>query len=225
MLGECIDLLHTIVLQTNISDSWIWRHGIGGGYSVRGAYSVLTTLDGVTTAGASDLIWHKQVPLKVSVLAWRLLRNRLPTKDNLVTRNIIPNDVRFCVNGCGELETANHLFLLCPVFAPLWTLTASWIGIAPACSELVHDHFTQFVASLGGSRARRSFLQLVWLCCISVMWRERNNRVFKATGATIQQLLDKVKLFTFWWLKAHNVHLGINIHRWWSSPRECLGIE
>ncbi|GAU52005.1 hypothetical protein TSUD_418090 [Trifolium subterraneum] len=75
MLGECIGLLHTIVLQTNISDSWIWRYDIGGGYSVRGAYSVLTTLDGVIMAGASELIWHKQVPLKVSVLAWRLLQN------------------------------------------------------------------------------------------------------------------------------------------------------
>ncbi|GAU48513.1 hypothetical protein TSUD_244330 [Trifolium subterraneum] len=39
----------------------------------------------VTTTGASDLIWHKQVLLKVSVLAWRL-----PTKDSLVACNIIP---------------------------------------------------------------------------------------------------------------------------------------
>ncbi|GAU18664.1 hypothetical protein TSUD_124970 [Trifolium subterraneum] len=31
----------------------------------------------------ADLIWHKHVPLKVSIVAWRLLRDRLPTKDNL----------------------------------------------------------------------------------------------------------------------------------------------
>ncbi|GAU22937.1 hypothetical protein TSUD_326630 [Trifolium subterraneum] len=117
---------------TNISDSWIWRHDIGVGYSVRGACSLLTTRDVVTTVGASDLIWHKHVPLKVSVLAWRLLRNRLPTKDNLVERHIIPLDDRFCVNGCGQPETANHLFLLCLVFAPLWTMVWSWLGIAPA---------------------------------------------------------------------------------------------
>ncbi|MCI73325.1 YIPF1-like protein, partial [Trifolium medium] len=35
MLGECTGLLYDIVLQTNILDSWIWRHDIGGGYSVR----------------------------------------------------------------------------------------------------------------------------------------------------------------------------------------------
>ncbi|GAU19761.1 hypothetical protein TSUD_78870 [Trifolium subterraneum] len=62
LLVECTGLLHDIVLHTNISDSWIWRHDISGGYSVREAYSLLTTMDVVTTLGVSDLIWHKQAP-------------------------------------------------------------------------------------------------------------------------------------------------------------------
>ncbi|GAU28723.1 hypothetical protein TSUD_372300 [Trifolium subterraneum] len=99
-----------------IRDSWIWRHDIGAKYSVRGVYSLLTTMDAVTTAGASELVWHKHVPLKVSALACRLLQNRLPTKDNLVERNIIPLEACFCVNECGEPETATHLFMFCLVF-------------------------------------------------------------------------------------------------------------
>ncbi|GAU51172.1 hypothetical protein TSUD_412070 [Trifolium subterraneum] len=225
MLEECLGLFYSTVLQTNIPDSWIWHHDTSGGYSVRGAYSLLTTTDGGTTTGASELIWHKHVPLKISVLAWRLFRNRLPTKDNLGARNIIPLDARFCVNGCGEQETANHLFLACPVIAPLWGMVRSWLGVAPAGTELVQDNFVQFVASLGGSRIRRSCLQLVWLCCISVIWHERNNRVFKAVGITIPQMLDKIKLCTYWWLKAHNASMGINTHRWWSNPWVCMGID
>ncbi|GAU32127.1 hypothetical protein TSUD_218780 [Trifolium subterraneum] len=64
LLEECTSLLYDMVLQTNSTDSWIWRHDIGGGYSVRGAYSLLTTLEDVTTVGVSALIWHKQVPLE-----------------------------------------------------------------------------------------------------------------------------------------------------------------
>jgi hypothetical protein len=67
MLGEFTRLLYDIVLQTNISDLWVWRHDIDGGYSVRGSYALLTKVDVVTSVVASDLIWHK--PLKVSVLA------------------------------------------------------------------------------------------------------------------------------------------------------------
>ncbi|MCI17738.1 70 kDa peptidyl-prolyl isomerase, partial [Trifolium medium] len=125
-----------------------WRHDIGGGYSVRGAYDLLTTLDVVDADATSDLIWHKQVPLKVSVLAWRILRNMLPTRDNLVARNIISHDARFCVTGCGEPETASHLFLSCPAFAPLWSLVRSWIGIFSVEPESLHDHFVQFIPVL-----------------------------------------------------------------------------
>jgi len=58
------------------------------------------------------LIWHTQVPLKVSILAWRLLRDRLPTKNNLHTRGIIAEADMYCVAGCGQVETANHFFCI-----------------------------------------------------------------------------------------------------------------
>ncbi|GAU33365.1 hypothetical protein TSUD_364900 [Trifolium subterraneum] len=77
---------------------------------------------GQAVAATTDLIWHKQVPLKVSVAACRLLRNRLPSKDNLVRRHIISQGAHLCMAGYGAPETAQHLFLLCPVFAPLWGL-------------------------------------------------------------------------------------------------------
>ncbi|GAU12254.1 hypothetical protein TSUD_02210 [Trifolium subterraneum] len=184
--------------------------GVGGGGVACGvdAYYRRTTLADGTTTGASDLIWHKQVPLKLSVLAWWLLHNRLPTKDNLVACNIIPPDASLCVGGCGESKTANHLFLSCPAFAPLWLLVCFWLHIDAVASEVLPVHFTRFVACLGGSRTRRSFLQLVWLCCMSVIWHQRNNRFFKAEGTTMQQMLEKFKLCTYWWMKAHNVHLG-----------------
>jgi hypothetical protein len=147
----------------------------------------------------SDLIWHKQVPLKVSALAWRLLRNKLPTKDNLARRKIIFHDARLCVVfGCGGLETAHHVFLSCPAFAPLWGLVKSWIGISSADLNSLRDHFIQFIHSSGGTRVRRSFLQLIWLCCTWVMWNERNNRVFKTKEATTHQMLDKVKYHSLW---------------------------
>jgi hypothetical protein len=73
-----------------------------------GAYNILTALDAQDMEDTSNLIWHKQVPLKVSVLAWWLLRNRFSTKDNLVKRHIIPPDASICVTGCGGAETAHH---------------------------------------------------------------------------------------------------------------------
>ncbi|MCI58334.1 O-acyltransferase WSD1, partial [Trifolium medium] len=90
------------------------------GYTVRGAYQLLTTQDTVTLDAASGLIWHRQVPLKVSICAWRLVRDRLPTKANLVTRGILSTEAHLCVSGCGEVESAQHLFLNCSSFGLIW---------------------------------------------------------------------------------------------------------
>ncbi|GAU21182.1 hypothetical protein TSUD_10990 [Trifolium subterraneum] len=149
-LAECKALLLNVILQLNISDRWIWRHDIENGYSVMVAYALLTSMDRQGADANSDLIWHKQVPVKVSLLVWRLFRNRLPTKDNLAARHVISLDSQLCVNGCGGLETAQHLFLSCPAFVPLWGEVSSWIGILHVASNSLSDHFVQFIHSSGG---------------------------------------------------------------------------
>jgi len=73
-----------------------------------------------------NLIWHKQVPLKVSILSWRLLRDTLPTKSNLTIHGVIPVEAQLCVAGCGHVEDAQHLFLTCTSLASIWLLVQAW---------------------------------------------------------------------------------------------------
>jgi hypothetical protein len=127
---------------------------------------------------AEDLLWHKHVPLKVSIFVWRLLRDRLPTKINLVNRSIISSEDHFCTSGCGGVESTQHLFLSCITFGSLWALVQSWIGFSTAYAHTISGHFLQFSYSDGGLRARRSFVQLIWLVCVSVVCNERNLRLF-----------------------------------------------
>jgi hypothetical protein len=87
------------------------------------------------------------------------------------------------------------------------------------------DHFVQFTHSADGPSARRSFLQLVWLVCVWVVWNERNLRVFHNSENSVHPLLDKVKLFSYRWLRTTNITLVSNIHCWWSTPSTCLGID
>jgi hypothetical protein len=87
-----------------------------------GVYKFLTGQEFHSFDAIRDLIWHKQVSLKVSIFAWRVLRNRLLTKDNLVARDIITHDAQLCVTGCGGIETTQHMFLSCPNLATYLTL-------------------------------------------------------------------------------------------------------
>jgi hypothetical protein len=185
LLRECQALLLPVALQVATPDMWQWRPDPAVGYTVHDAYQILTSQDSVILGEAEDLIWHRQVPLKVSILAWRLLRDRLPTKANLVSRGILAPEARDCVTGCGGTETARHLFLSCSTFGSLWALVRSWIGFSAVDAFSLTDHFVQFTYSAGGLRARRSFLQLVWLACVWVVWSERNLRVFRNSANNV----------------------------------------
>lgn len=45
--------------------------------------------------------------MKISVLVWRLLQDRLPTKFNLFLRNVLGSDQIQCSYGCGEVESTD----------------------------------------------------------------------------------------------------------------------
>jgi hypothetical protein len=57
-------------------DWWQWRPDSAMGYTIHDAYQILTSQDSVTLGEAEDLLWHRQVPLKVSIFTWRLLCDR-----------------------------------------------------------------------------------------------------------------------------------------------------
>jgi hypothetical protein len=122
---ECSVLLHNIILQVDITDKWRWTLDTAHRYSVREAYRYITSYGDQVDRSLVDNVWYRRIPAKVFLFVWRLLRNRLPTRDNLLWRNIIHATESLCVAGCEVLETSRHLFLACRTL-----LTLCSIGLA-----------------------------------------------------------------------------------------------
>jgi len=142
----------------------------------------------------------------------------------LRARGVIDTDASLCVSGCGQVEDARNLFLSCTCIGSLWPLVRFWIGFNGVDHQDISDHFIQFTNYTGGLKSRRSFLQLIWLLTAWILWNERNNRLFKQKECSIDQLLDKVKYYSLWWLKVKNASFVFGENLWWSSPLSCLGI-
>ena len=69
----------------------------------------------------------------------------------------------------------------------------------------IREHFIQFINYTGYSKNHRSFLQMIRLLGVWLIWNERNNMLFNNIETPILQLIDKVKFHLYWWLKANNV--------------------
>ena len=84
MVGELILLLAHVTLQITKEDKWLWTLENSSAFTVRSLYRFLTIQPQVDLSVDAASLWHKNVPLKVLLFAWRLFRDRLPTKDNLL---------------------------------------------------------------------------------------------------------------------------------------------
>lgn len=167
-----------IVLQDHIVDRWRWLIDPINDYYVRGTYHFLTMAKPSVDRGLSADVWHKQAPLKVNLFAWRLIRNSLSTKDNLVRRRVLLNDDNVCVGGCDSLEIAEHLFLGCDIFVSVWSLVLQWMRLSFVAPAIVCDHLLQFSHRAGFPKSSHSFFKIIWLACVWVIWKEMNNQVF-----------------------------------------------
>jgi len=67
-------------------------------------------------------------------------------------------------------------------------------------------------------------MQLLWLACVWVLWTERNNRQFNNTENFIHQLVEKVQIHSYWWMKTANVVHEFGVHSWFACPLLCLSI-
>jgi len=74
---------------------------------------------------------------------------------------------------------------------------------------------------------------MIWLACLWIIWKERNNIIFNNNTSSIIQLLDNdfleklldgVKLFFCWWPKAKFTHIVFGYHDWWRNPLMYLDI-
>jgi len=58
-------------------------------------------------------VWNDLIPLKVSVLVWRLMQNRISSKDNLIKRGALNESQKFCSFGCRvEKRKMFHTYFL-----------------------------------------------------------------------------------------------------------------
>ena len=202
----------------------MWKVDSSSRYTVRSAYNSITSQGTVENPEVVPSVWHKDVPLKVLLFMWRLLRDWLPTKNNLHRRRVLDFDDQFCVGGCGSAKTSTHLFLHCMHFSLVWNHILQWLGVVTVLPNDITGHFNQFQHFGGVTKSRQSILQVIWLATVWEIWKDRNNKNFKATDSSILQVVDRIKLLTFKWLKVKFTTLPFNYHGWWLSPFNLLGI-
>ncbi|KAH1194288.1 Transportin MOS14 [Glycine max] len=127
--------LRGLTVHVQHQDMLRWEGDSSSKYIVGSSYGLLNSNLSVESQDETfKALWKIKVPSKALVFAWRLTRERLPTKNNLRRRNVETNDVS-CPFFRSHDEDEAHLFFTCAKILPLWWESLSWLFIGGWASQ------------------------------------------------------------------------------------------
>ena len=178
-----------------------------------------TAVEGIQDQAFEEL-WRLKVPLKYGVFAWRLLRNRLPTKANLHRRQVQLMDRRclFCTN---MEEEAGHMFFHCRKVIPIWWETLSWVKNSTALSYDPRNHFLHHGSILNeGTRANR--WKCWWLAVTWTIWQQRNKMIFSNESFDNNKVMEDATFLLWTWLRYLEKDFSMHFNQWTSNLRVSI---
>lgn len=132
-------LLLPFVLQSAVNGRWIWQFHATLRYKVSSAYNYLTSRDRPLNNDHTTIIWYKEVPLKVSIFVWRLLR---------ISRRVF-NQIWFLARVVAVLKWILTIFLTCDFYRQIWYEIYNWLDLVSVESALVKDDIILFCSPSG----------------------------------------------------------------------------
>ncbi|GKV50261.1 hypothetical protein SLEP1_g56973 [Rubroshorea leprosula] len=213
-------MLEGVNLKEGAGDVWKWVHVMDGKYEVRLAYDFLASTERILEDQMCKLIGCRLVPSKVAFFGWRLCLDRLPTKINLQKRGILLQEGVLCECCNGNVEEVNHLFCVCESAWLAWSQVLSWWGLESVLPNSVAGVAEFFIGGLGRIVGKEMgsciFLVVVWY-----LWYRRNVQVFRKDEGIPENLLDRMQVKTFVWIKTKVNGCVFSFHEWKSCPMEC----
>ncbi|XP_058762970.1 uncharacterized protein LOC131636380 [Vicia villosa] len=156
---EIRDKVQGISLRDGTKDKWRWHKNV---YSVKEAYSVIMErrVTQIVVNRELAVVWNRLVPHKVSVLIWRIWQNKIPSRENLVKRGILPQSHVTCPYGFLCEENVAHVFFECPEVLTVWSEVYQWLGFLYVSHNSAVQNFVQGMIKF--SKLENNATQMEW---------------------------------------------------------------
>ncbi|XP_058756230.1 uncharacterized protein LOC131629460 [Vicia villosa] len=185
-------------------DSW-WTPNGDGTFSVRSCYDYLSvnslgSIFSPEREKALKLAWKALIPFRYKAFAWRILIDRLPSKNLLFVRGILssPSDL-FCDFCKDSEESIAHLFFSCVVARKVWGFILEWLEMDLVLLPLVWENFLLVYEGLRRKKVRKGTESLVWIAVCWGLWRTRNKVIFGNDSWSVPDLVWSIKVMIWKW--------------------------
>lgn len=110
--------MEQVKIEEESNNEIIWTGSRSGQMTMKEAY--VTYIGGKVKQIWVGRVWEPFLPPKISIFAWKLIMDRLPTSVALKRRNVIGGDPISLQCISGEIEYVEHILIHCKVARKIW---------------------------------------------------------------------------------------------------------
>ncbi|GJW94997.1 hypothetical protein Tco_0174669 [Tanacetum coccineum] len=120
----------------------------------------------------------------------------------------------------SDVESCEHSLVLCSMAMGVWEKIRRWWKLGGVSAFSIRDIFY-----LNGDVNLPNNSRLLWQAVLWTswyfIWKERNNRVFKAKVSSANKIVQDIQLKSFEWITRRSNKNSIDWIQWLWDPRKC----
>ncbi|XP_058783955.1 uncharacterized protein LOC131658705 [Vicia villosa] len=129
---ELMEIIEHVTPRRGVKDSYKWHINNDKVFTVKSCFIwFFSKLSGPSLSEevikAAAFIWNLNAPSNFLFFGWRIIHDRIATKDNLIKRGILDANDSLCVFCSTSEESLSHLLGGCSVMFEIWSKVFSWI--------------------------------------------------------------------------------------------------
>ncbi|XP_071713331.1 uncharacterized protein [Rutidosis leptorrhynchoides] len=220
-LESLTNLINSFVFNnSDEADSWMWKMAPNGRFTTK---LLNETIEEVRNMGSSLRIKTQRnylTPKKVEVFIWRARLRRLPIRVELDKRGVDLDSVlcRLCNNG---IESVEHTLILCQQALEVWERVVKWCGLSNVTNLSIGEAFlgrsTQQLSPI-----QKDVWQVVEWTCGYLIWKNRNQKIFKNKSWNGALALNKIQIKSFDWISRRIKGKSVDWLSWLSNLISCI---
>jgi len=212
--------LSRVRLTRDQEDIRVWGFDDSGLFPVNFAYECIAHPVRRSQNDVFSYLWKIKTFPNVITTTWRILIGRIPTRESLSRRRVIMNTI-LCAMCELQEETCQHTFIECDVAQRVWVLCLRWIGIVSVQHNAILAHFESFYLPQLSSR-QNLLWKGVWATIVACIWEQRNSVVFSQGKIDVEEIIQKVQLKSWQWLKHRDPSFSYSLSDWMLNPLVCI---
>nr|XP_043621261.1 uncharacterized protein LOC122592993 [Erigeron canadensis] len=212
-----LNQLHDLIKQVTITSApnrWRWYLQDMDEFSVKGLRSHIDCL--FLSSHYLATSWNKIMPRKVNIHAWRVVKDRIPTRFNLWFRGVHHNSL-ICPTCGNGIETIFHVFSECYMAKRVWYSIRKWLSLdIPLHYDPVN--LLSYVENMDKAKAIKEFVIIIIFNVWWELWKFRNDIVFNPSKKRDVILVDAIINSSFFWFRNRSIKTSIGWDEWIKNP-------